>query len=242
VRALTLEELLLELGLGDLDLDSLVDLLCVTAAVVGVVLDGGGEKGVDEGGLAEARLAGNHDGEGSTALRDNLVALVRELHGISKLSDASIVAVGNTHVGNANWRHSFGHCVYEWSAADSSAGVPGRRWSSFDDLECYAAQAGRRMVDVGDVFTDKRYKTVFEGVGIVVCWSGDVSGSFRGGRGGGEVVVGTGKGLHVRPSSPGATRVLIVEAAWMVGVGDVPLSECDATDQQLVSDTNHCNT
>jgi hypothetical protein len=32
----------------------------------------------------------------------------------------------------------------------------------------------------------------------------------RRGRGGeGEVVVGTGKGLHVRPSSPGATRVLI---------------------------------
>jgi hypothetical protein len=82
VRALTLEELLLELGLGDLDLDSLVDLLCVTAAVVGVVLDGGGKEGVDEGGLAEARLASDHDSEGSTALRDNLVALVRELHGL----------------------------------------------------------------------------------------------------------------------------------------------------------------
>jgi hypothetical protein len=79
LRALTLEELLLELGLGDLDLDGLVDLLCVAAAVVGVVLDGGGEKGVDEGGLAEARLASNHDREGGTALRDNLVALVGEL-------------------------------------------------------------------------------------------------------------------------------------------------------------------
>jgi hypothetical protein len=82
LRALTLEELLLELGLGDLDLDSLVDLLCVTAAVVGVVLDGGGEEGVDEGGLAEARLASDHDSEGGTALRDNLVALVGELHGL----------------------------------------------------------------------------------------------------------------------------------------------------------------
>jgi len=91
-RKADLEELLLELGLGDLDLDGLVDLLCVTAAVVGVVLDGGGEKGVDEGGLAEARLASYHDSEGGTALRDNLVALVRE-------------------VGNANWRHSFGHYV-----------------------------------------------------------------------------------------------------------------------------------
>ena len=211
-RALTLEELLLELGLGDLDLDSLVDLLCVTAAVVGVVLDGGGEKGVDEGGLAEARLASNHDSEGGTALRDNLVALVGELHGVSMLSDPCIVAVGDTHVGNANWRHSFGHCV-EWDAGASSAGIPRRlRLGSFDDFECYAAEAGGRTVDAVEVFTDKRYEAVFEGISILVCWSGDVSGSFRGGRGGGEVVVGTGKGLHVRPSSPGATRVLI-EAA-----------------------------
>ena len=59
LRALTLEELLLELGLGDLDLDGLVDLLRMTAAVVGVVLDGGGEEGVDEGSLSETRLASN---------------------------------------------------------------------------------------------------------------------------------------------------------------------------------------
>lgn len=57
----TLEELLLELGLGDLDLDGLVDLLLVTALVVGIVLDGGGEEGVDEGSLSEARLASNLD-------------------------------------------------------------------------------------------------------------------------------------------------------------------------------------
>lgn len=38
-----LEELLLKLGLCDLNLDSLVDLLVVTALVVGVVFDGGGE-------------------------------------------------------------------------------------------------------------------------------------------------------------------------------------------------------
>jgi hypothetical protein len=55
----TLEELLLELGLCDFDLDSLVNLLLVTAAVVCVVLDGGGEESVDEGGLAETRLASN---------------------------------------------------------------------------------------------------------------------------------------------------------------------------------------
>jgi hypothetical protein len=102
VRALTLEELLLELGLGDLDLDGLVDLLCVTAAVVGVVLDGGGEKGVDEGGLAEARLASNHDSEGGTALRDNLVALVGELHG---LHQRAVRPFNCCH-----WRHSRWQC------------------------------------------------------------------------------------------------------------------------------------
>lgn len=55
----TLKELLLQLGLGDLDLDGLVDLLLVAALVVRIVLDGGGEEGVDEGGLAQARLASN---------------------------------------------------------------------------------------------------------------------------------------------------------------------------------------
>jgi hypothetical protein len=55
----TLEELLLKLGLCDFDLDSLVNLLLVTAAVVCVVLDGGGEESVDEGGLAETGLASN---------------------------------------------------------------------------------------------------------------------------------------------------------------------------------------
>jgi hypothetical protein len=55
----TLEELLLQLSLGDLNLDRLVDLLLVSALVVGIVLDGGGEQRVDEGRLAESRLAGN---------------------------------------------------------------------------------------------------------------------------------------------------------------------------------------
>lgn len=39
----TFEELLLELGLGDFDFNGLVDLLCVSALVVGVVFDRGGE-------------------------------------------------------------------------------------------------------------------------------------------------------------------------------------------------------
>lgn len=55
----TLEELLLQLSLGDLDLDSLVDLLLVTALVIGIVLDGSREKSVDESSLAKARLASN---------------------------------------------------------------------------------------------------------------------------------------------------------------------------------------
>ena len=55
----TLEELLLELSLGDLNLDRLVHLLVVSSLVVGIVLDGGGEKGVDEGCLSKTRLASN---------------------------------------------------------------------------------------------------------------------------------------------------------------------------------------
>lgn len=102
LRALTLEELLFELGLGDLDLDGLVDLLGVTAAVVGVVLDGGGEEGVDEGRLSKARLAGNHDSESGSALRNNLVALVGQLYAVSIRQGASNCTVCDTHVGNAN--------------------------------------------------------------------------------------------------------------------------------------------
>ena len=55
----TLEELLLELRLGDLNLDGLVHLLVVSSLVIGVVLDGCGEKGVDEGCLSETGLASN---------------------------------------------------------------------------------------------------------------------------------------------------------------------------------------
>lgn len=50
----TLEELLLQLGLGDLNLNGAVDLLLVAALVVGIVLDGGREKGVDEGCLSQS--------------------------------------------------------------------------------------------------------------------------------------------------------------------------------------------
>jgi hypothetical protein len=87
----TFEELLLKLSLCDFNLDGFVDLLVVAFLVVGVVLDSGGEEGVDEGSLSETRLASNllelaieanfpllmdgtyHDGEGSSTLCDNLV-------------------------------------------------------------------------------------------------------------------------------------------------------------------------
>ena len=77
---LTLEELLFQLGLCDLNLHSLVNLFLMTAAVIGVVLDGGGEEGVDEGGLAQARLASYHHRESGTTLSHDLVTLVGELH------------------------------------------------------------------------------------------------------------------------------------------------------------------
>lgn len=55
----TLEELLFQLSLGNFNLDGLVDLLLVSALVVGIVLDGGREERVDKGGLSKARLSGN---------------------------------------------------------------------------------------------------------------------------------------------------------------------------------------
>lgn len=58
-RVFTFEELLLQLSLGDLNLDSPVNLLLVTALVVGVILDRGREQGVDEGSLSTSRLSGN---------------------------------------------------------------------------------------------------------------------------------------------------------------------------------------
>jgi hypothetical protein len=50
--ALTFEELLLQLSFCDFDLDGLVNLLCMSALVVCVVLDSGREEGIDEGRLS----------------------------------------------------------------------------------------------------------------------------------------------------------------------------------------------
>lgn len=75
----TLEKFLLELGLGNLNLDSFINLLVVAALVVGVVFDGGREECVDEGRLSEARLA------------SNLVRLDNEVYGRSSSGHTMIV-------------------------------------------------------------------------------------------------------------------------------------------------------
>jgi hypothetical protein len=69
----TLEELLLKLGLCDLDLDSLIDLLGVSSLVVGIVLNGGGEESVNEGGLSESRFTRNLEDYLANAWRSHAV-------------------------------------------------------------------------------------------------------------------------------------------------------------------------
>lgn len=87
----TFEELLLQLSLGDLDLDGLINLLGVALLVVGIVLDGGREQSVDECGLSQSRLSSNlwmsvaslcacccncthHNSESRTPFSDDLVS------------------------------------------------------------------------------------------------------------------------------------------------------------------------
>tara|TARA_R110002003_G_scaffold145_8_gene13412 strand:+ start:30802 stop:31539 length:738 start_codon:yes stop_codon:yes gene_type:complete len=149
----TLEELLLQLGLGDLNFDGLVHLLVVSSLVVGIVLDGCGEERVDEGRLSEARLAGNlcmlavpraravrgpyHDGEGSAALCNDLVPVLRQASACV-FSTGSIPLVGQlqcrvstiqdglqetcTYIGNANWGQVLGHGAV---CAESAVGLWG---------------------------------------------------------------------------------------------------------------------
>lgn len=52
--SLTLEKLLLQLGLGDLDLDGAIHLFLVTALMVGIVLNGGREESIDECSLSQS--------------------------------------------------------------------------------------------------------------------------------------------------------------------------------------------
>jgi len=55
----TFEEFLFQLGFRNLNLNSLIHLLCVSALMVCIVLDRGGEECVDEGRLSQSRLASN---------------------------------------------------------------------------------------------------------------------------------------------------------------------------------------
>ena len=75
----TFEELLLQLCLCDLNLHGLVDLLGMTATVIGVVFDGSREEGVDERRLSKAGFASDHDSKCRASLSHDLVALVRQL-------------------------------------------------------------------------------------------------------------------------------------------------------------------
>lgn len=59
---ITLEELLFQLGLGDFDFYSLINLLLVALLMIGVVLDGGREERVDERCLSQARFTSNLNG------------------------------------------------------------------------------------------------------------------------------------------------------------------------------------
>lgn len=88
----TFEELLLKLGLGNLYLDCLIYLFCMTASVICVVLDSRGKQGINESGFAQSRLARNlgieistvaiirerqishHDREGCSSLGDDLMS------------------------------------------------------------------------------------------------------------------------------------------------------------------------
>jgi len=99
--SITLEKLLFQLSLGDLDLYSLIHLLGMSTLVIRVVLDSCGEESVDECRLSEARLTSNlqekpvnklltrtgvfdsvnmyHDGESCSTLCDNLVSLIWQI-------------------------------------------------------------------------------------------------------------------------------------------------------------------
>lgn len=57
--AITLEELLLQLGLGNLNLNRLINLFLVTFLVIGIVLNRGRKEGVDKGRLSQAGFTSN---------------------------------------------------------------------------------------------------------------------------------------------------------------------------------------
>lgn len=95
----TFEEFLLEFRFSDLNLNSLVDLLCMTTSMIGVILDGGREQRIDEGSFSKPRLSGDlrtiiatsktymtietyHDRECSSTFCDNFVPEVMSIPGL----------------------------------------------------------------------------------------------------------------------------------------------------------------
>lgn len=78
-RELDLEGLFFELGLDDLDLGELVELLDVSAPVVFCGGQLGRKERVDQSGLAQAGFTNNHDGEVGSLLCNDFVPLVGQI-------------------------------------------------------------------------------------------------------------------------------------------------------------------
>ena len=108
--------------------------------------------------------------------------------------------VRDTHVGNANRRHSFGHFDCGWCLCDYFWRVSGR---SFGVVVKYdAAQRVRREIGTGKGVSESAKDLLGDGRrNLVVCWILDVSAWTKGGRVEREMDVGvdTGKGFHIPP-------------------------------------------
>ena len=72
------------------------------------------------------------------------------------------------HVGNANRRHSFGHCDCGWCLCDYFWSVSGR---SVGVLEYDAAQSVRREIGTGKGVSESAKDLLGDGRrNLVVCW------------------------------------------------------------------------
>lgn len=88
--------------------------------------------------------------------------------------------VRDTHVGNANRRHSFGHFDCGWCIRDYFWRVSGR---SFGVMKYDAAQSVRREIGTGKGVSDSAKDLLGDGRrDLVVCWILDVSAWTKGGR------------------------------------------------------------
>ena len=137
--------------------------------------------------------------------------------------------VRDTHVGNANRRHSFGHFDCGWCLCDYFWRLSGR---SFGVMKYDAAQSVRREIGTGKSVSESAKDLLGDGRRkLVVCWILDVSAWTKGGRVEREMDVGwvlvlvRGKGSIFRPSSPAAASFSL----RVLRMSDhLPSSECDA--------------